>query len=389
MLLETPDWNRCLDDTELSPWDAVLILHNIAPRIGTGYMVAILGKVPSFFDLVQTTKYAIARGDIPAVQTKETPYRRYWAPEDAEYEPQSIDVGRCGDLFDFDLHIRGLETQIRRLHSGEPWRECFEGLDEGEYEIYAGAPNYFYFNFVVHLHKKLRLHLEIYLRHEASTMHYVGPDGAFKVNTEWPDYTVDLRDVCQFFTSNGLLENRLPYRLDQAFGEVGPRKSPRKPNREQPDTDQFVDKPAPADPIENVDAKWYMSSSDGVIHLSTCDDSGHKEVEFQPGKLNHHLIALLCSAWPEPISLAVLAQSVYTNDMAALAKALQDDDKEVLRLKTQRFFNKVFSLVGDTRKKLKKAGINQNIISPPVRRAAAWDKSKIYLCVRKLSRGNS
>ena len=124
-------------------------------------------------------------------------------------------------------------------------------------------------------------------------MHHVGPDGAFKVNTEWPDYTVDLRDVCQFFTSNGLLENRLPYRLDQAFGEVGPRKSPRKPNREQPDTGQFVDKPAPADPNENVDANWYISEADGDIHLSTCDDSGHQEVEFQQGMYHNY--------FPEPL----------------------------------------------------------------------------------------
>ena len=83
MLLETPDWNRCLDDTELSPWDAVLIVHSIAPRIGTGYMVAILGKVPSFFDLGHLTKYAIARGDSPAVKTKETRYRWSWAPQEA------------------------------------------------------------------------------------------------------------------------------------------------------------------------------------------------------------------------------------------------------------------------------------------------------------------
>ena len=87
--------------------------------------------------------------------------------------------------------------------------------------------------------------------------------------------------------------------------------------------------------------------------------------------------------------MADVAQKVYAKDLDALAKARQDDDEEVLRVKTRQFFNKVFSLVGDTRKKLKKAGINQNIISPPVLRDAAWDESKIYLCVRKLSRGNS
>lgn len=67
---ETPNWNECLDNTEMSLWAALLILHNLSREYSLDDVGKWIERAPKIKSLLNVTNTAIARDEIHAIHTE-------------------------------------------------------------------------------------------------------------------------------------------------------------------------------------------------------------------------------------------------------------------------------------------------------------------------------
>ena len=214
---ETPNWNECLDNTEMSLWATLLILHNLSPEYSLDDVGKWIERAPKIKSLLNVTNTAIARDEIHAIHTEGTSWSVI-VPHYEFHESQAIENVIYYDI-DTRESIDAEVTKFRPLNSGEPFGSCPCPFATGAYEFRARSPRYFPFTFSVQLYAKCHLWLTVYLRN-SSCPEDMGKQGSFDVETEWPEYTVDLRNVYRFVMSNGLLQHEPPHRVVEAFGYV-------------------------------------------------------------------------------------------------------------------------------------------------------------------------